>query len=173
MDLIDPALLPVRENEPAPSEPGKRDPRSRRERLRERMAPLRSRIKRLRMAARRRAFEARATLRSSAALAGISRDARTLTKDAHQVGHKVAVGVRERLPSQTATAAGLRKDLGAIRREFDAFGNQLVLDVEKGAARTKRALLRSHFVSGLAIDSQRMAKRVRQGRHNRGPRSAH
>lgn len=187
MDGVEPSLLPYDADERSAIggyRPGagqrKRDPRTFMARVRGHLSSARVRLKRVRVAARRQSFEAGAALRSSAALAGLSRDARTLKADARKAGAKVRTEVRGRLPKDSATAAGLRKDLGRMRLGLQRSGDRFEAGMEaaanrleRGGKRVKHALLRSAFVSGLAIDSRRVAKRVRHPRRGHGPGSAH
>ena len=140
---------------------------------RRRVARARERAHEARLATRRATLEMRAMLRSSAALAGLSRDAHqvshTVREDVHRVGEKV----REHLPKESATAAGARKDLFLIRGALAWHLRHAGMRARQGGKRARARLLRSAFVNGLAIDSRRVAKRLRTPRRERGPRITH
>jgi hypothetical protein len=166
------------EEEPAQEEPTRRYGRLRPRFLRPspEVAPpgsIRARLHERRMAMRRSLFEAKATLHSSAALAGLSRDAHnvghTVREDVHRVGEKV----REHLPKDSATAAGARKDLFLLRGALAWHLRQAGRRARQGGKRAKARALRSAFLSGLAIDSHRVAKRLRASRRPHDPRTAH
>jgi len=140
---------------------------------RRRLRSARTRLHGARQAMRRATLEARAVLRSSAALAGLSRDARQVKESVREDVHRVGEAVREHLPKDSATAAGMRKDMflvrGALAWHLRAAGRR----ARQGAIHAKARMLRSAFVSGLAIDSHRVAKRLRASRHPHGPRISH
>jgi len=99
---------------------------------------------------RRASLEIRAAARSSATVAGVSRDIDRLGKAVAQVG-----------PAEAAAAGRVRGALANLRLRA------------KGAAKRFGALaLRSSTVTGLAIDSRRVARRVRAAREGRHLRSA-
>jgi hypothetical protein len=149
----------------------KRDPRSRRARMRAALAAARVRLRGARSRLKRRSFEAGATIRSSAAIAGLSRDARAIGHRAEVMSDKVASGVAAHLPKESAAVDGLRRDLGVVRARLSRRLQAAARRLDRGGKRAQAQLMRSAFVSGLAIDSRRVVKRVRHRRH--GPGSAH
>lgn len=111
----------------------------------------RRRLRALRVRSRRAVLEGKAVAHSSATLAGISHDARSVEASLRRAAREVR-------PAGGRLAAGLKR---AGERG------------EKAARRLKAFLMRSSTVSGLAIDSRRVARRVRYARRSRRLRPAH
>jgi len=99
---------------------------------------------------RRAAFEIRATARSSATVAGVTRDIDRIGKAVAQVA-----------PMEAAAAGRVRQGLARLKARARHAG-----------ARLRALVLRSSTVTGLAIDSRRVARRVRAAREGRHLRSA-
>jgi hypothetical protein len=173
-------LQPYQEDERADEAPTRRYARLRPrltrpswEGARQRVRNARSRLQGARLAIRRATLEARATLRSSAALAGLSRDARQVKDSVREDVHRVSEKVRDHLPKDSATAAGMRKDLWLLRGTLAWHLRAAGRRAGKGGRSAKARLMRSAFLSGLAIDSHRVAKRLRASRHPHGTRISH
>ncbi len=122
----------------------------------------REKIRALRARVRRAGFQVGATLRSSAALAGLARDGR-------RAGRKV----RAALPEHSATLTGLRADMRAAEEELRRSAESLADSAKRTGARTRAVLLNSSTVAGLAIDAKRVAKRWRVSREMRRHRAPH
>lgn len=161
---------------------------------------------RLRARMRRARFEIGATARSSATIAGVSRDLgrasrglqNVATSDTGAVASvrrnlgRVQTEIREdfgrlrkELPGEARRVAGaIRHDLGLFPKELpgeisrldkDLRGNLAALrkEVKVAEKRTKTALMHSSTVSGLAIDSKRVVRKVKEVRQRRKLRTAH
>jgi hypothetical protein len=119
--------------------------------LRERTHRVKTRLHGVRLRLRRVVLEWGAVAHSSATLAGVRRDA-------NRVGH----AVRKATSDESGAVAALAKDLGRVSS-----------GLKKSSLRAKTFLMRSGIVSGLAIDSKRVARRVRDARESRRGRHAH
>jgi len=136
-------------------------------------------------------FEFKAAAHSSATLAGLSRDFRRLTGAAARTAGAAAKTAKV----ESAAISGLRVDLrragDGVRGDFRRLANELPVELrnakaatkaamdklairmEAAGGRTKKALLRSSTVSGLAIDGKRVVRKVKENRHKRKMRPAH
>jgi len=140
--------------------------RASRRSLYERMTALRAGARaaadEVRTTAKRTTFEVSAVAHSSATLAGVSKDA-----------ERAAAAVKAVLPKHSAALQGLRQDIARVANRTRAGFQRAAHSARSAAGRAKASALRSSTVTGLAIDSQRVVKRVKQSRANRRGRFAH
>ena len=128
-------------------------------------------------------LEARAVARSSAALSGISKDLKRIRGrlEAGTAGHSAALqGLRadlQRIDREVRAILGqfgdvFPKEVGALMRplgeDLARLGSRLRRAEEQGKAK----MMRSSTLAGLAIDSKRVARRLREGRESRRRRAS-